>query len=381
MDSPLHTGMTFHPPVGGVEDLIETHRPLKKSTDQDTHLFMDSSLRFNLDLEVSCNEVLQKYSDDNFLTEALQELESPLSNPISKCAELSPAPTELSTIPSINDDDLSDFVDIEGLYDANDSVFKTENPNKMQPEPSLNIDIKISGNTMDVEPELPIDAGTNSAVGEQLIKTEPVKTGFDEEEFLNSLFCGDNFADLQNEYPNITPNFIPESDELVTLEPVNCIQNLPSTSAEIQLPVTNCLEELMIKSGLCPATVLVQPEEDPPKQAQSEEIISERKRKISEDFHVISEKSPKVYSSDLDSVGYSPCPSSSGDDMKAERRRRNNAASKISRANRKSKQNQMFEKEKQLSEENEKLRNKIEEMTREAEGLRKILILKLSGKE
>ena len=63
---------------------------------------------------------------------------------------------------------------------------------------------------------------------------------------------------------------------------------------------------------------------------------------------------------------------------KAERKVKNNAASKVSRAKRKQKVTSLFEREKELETENAKLKLQVEEMTKEAEELKKQLVLRLS---
>ena len=62
----------------------------------------------------------------------------------------------------------------------------------------------------------------------------------------------------------------------------------------------------------------------------------------------------------------------------AERKVKNNAASKVSRAKRKQKMKSLFEREKELELENAKLKLQVEEMAKEAEKLKKQLIIRLS---
>ena len=61
-----------------------------------------------------------------------------------------------------------------------------------------------------------------------------------------------------------------------------------------------------------------------------------------------------------------------------ERRLKNNIASQVSRAKRRAKTKSLFQREKDLREENARLRVKMEKMSREAERLRTMLITKLS---
>ena len=62
----------------------------------------------------------------------------------------------------------------------------------------------------------------------------------------------------------------------------------------------------------------------------------------------------------------------------AERRVKNNAASRVSRAKRRAKTSSLFEREKHLVEENARLRQMVDEMTQEAEKLRSLLVTKLA---
>ena len=61
-----------------------------------------------------------------------------------------------------------------------------------------------------------------------------------------------------------------------------------------------------------------------------------------------------------------------------QRREKNNVASKVSRAKRKQKAKSLFEREKELVSENAQLRLKVEEMAKEAEELKKLLICRLA---
>ncbi|XP_011402548.1 PREDICTED: cyclic AMP-dependent transcription factor ATF-7-like [Amphimedon queenslandica] len=79
-------------------------------------------------------------------------------------------------------------------------------------------------------------------------------------------------------------------------------------------------------------------------------------------------------SSDVDPLPISPSKLA----KKAERKEKNNAASKVSRAKRKQKMKSLFEREKELESENARLKLQVEEMTKEAEKLKKQLILRLS---
>ena len=132
---------------------------------------------------------------------------------------------------------------------------------------------------------------------------------------------------------------------------------------------SDLLGELMSKSG-----ILINATGDNAKEAS----VS-KKRKSSSDT-VVCEKLQKLSETDADDCYsvYSSC-ASSPEDRCAIRRQKNNEASKISRANRKVKQQKLFEREKELEKENKRLQKLINEMTSEAEELRKILVEKLSS--
>jgi hypothetical protein len=70
----------------------------------------------------------------------------------------------------------------------------------------------------------------------------------------------------------------------------------------------------------------------------------------------------------------------SSDDRATNRRVKNNAASKVSRAKRKARHKDLFAKEIELQKDNAQLRLKIENMSKEAEVLREALVALLSGK-
>lgn len=70
----------------------------------------------------------------------------------------------------------------------------------------------------------------------------------------------------------------------------------------------------------------------------------------------------------------------SSDDRATNRRVKNNAASKVSRAKRKARHKDLFAKEIELQKDNAQLRLKIEKMSKEAEVLREALVALLSGK-
>ena len=115
--------------------------------------------------------------------------------------------------------------------------------------------------------------------------------------------------------------------------------------------------------------------------ASSKTEHTSRKRRPSSDNLCVPEKLQK-YSTETDADEccsiYSSC-ASSPEDRFAVRRQKNNEASKVSRANRKAKHQRLFEKEKELEKDNERLRKLIEDMSTETEILRKILVDKLSG--
>lgn len=133
---------------------------------------------------------------------------------------------------------------------------------------------------------------------------------------------------------------------------------------------SDILGELMSKSGITSEEI----------SQHAQNGYSLRKRKAPSSTEPVAGKLMR-YSE----VGVDECNSiysssaSSPDDKNVVRRQKNNEASKISRANRKAKQQKLFEKEKELEKDNARLHKLIAEMTAETEMLRNILVQKLSG--
>ena len=91
--------------------------------------------------------------------------------------------------------------------------------------------------------------------------------------------------------------------------------------------------------------------------------LSNRKRSLSQDGSERTQQPPSKASKDL---------------KYHERRQKNNFASKVSRAKRRNRSAALFKREKALEEENALLRVKVEEMTKECEKLRQMLVGKLA---
>lgn len=91
----------------------------------------------------------------------------------------------------------------------------------------------------------------------------------------------------------------------------------------------------------------------------------------------VNNRKRKCINDDSD-VSTSPLPESKVS-KQDERRIKNNAASKVSRAKRRAKVSNLFTREKELETENAKLRLQVEEMTQEAEKLKKLLISRLAA--
>lgn len=87
------------------------------------------------------------------------------------------------------------------------------------------------------------------------------------------------------------------------------------------------------------------------------------------------ERKRKSSSTDVDNVS---SVKKSTNDKYIERRKKNNVASQVSRAKRRQKSSELFAKEKELEKQNAELKIKVEEMTKEAEKLRKLLIMQLA---
>ena len=111
-------------------------------------------------------------------------------------------------------------------------------------------------------------------------------------------------------------------------------------------------------------------------------ITPQNKRKLSPTTDTVAKKWQGYSEADADDCSsiYSSC-ASSPEGTTVLRRKKNNEASKVSRANRKAKHQRLFEREKELEEDNARLRLLATEMTKEAESLRKQLIVKLSAKD
>lgn len=89
------------------------------------------------------------------------------------------------------------------------------------------------------------------------------------------------------------------------------------------------------------------------------------------------ERKRKSSLTDIDSNG-EPELKKSPQDKYIERRKKNNVASQISRAKRRQKSHDLFAREKELEKQNAELKIKVEEMTKEAEKLKRLLIEQLA---
>lgn len=298
---------------------------------------LNDNLEFGFDLDdTNWNEILPTYSENSVLKTAHEELNSSATSPgdLSFSSNINPAPTNFSEIPPplANNDMLSDFEDLE-------KFFSTENLENLQ----LDLQEKI---------------------------TEPISIIETDNKCLDSVFL----ENAMTEFPNVTNNMDDEklesSSKVVTLESDVLFQTIYN-EAETNCPTigNNFLEELMFKSGI-------------KNEAEFDNKPSCRKRTFLEETTsiIVPAKSPKLSENDSDDTNsvYSSSVSSPEDNKIIERRKKNNLASKVSRYNRKTKHQQLFEKEKHLTEENARLRILIEEMTKEATEMRNILVLKLS---
>ena len=177
--------------------------------------------------------------------------------------------------------------------------------------------------------------------------------------FFGSLIDENILSDIQSDSSKITN----------TGSSADCIDSscVFSDTTEV-ITSSDLLAKLMSESGI-PVN-----ENSTPAKTES------RKRGSSSDFVGVPEKAQKYSETDADEClsMYSSC-ASSPEDRCAIRRQKNNEASKVSRANRKAKQQKLFDKEKELEKDNDRLRLLIQEMSSEAENLRKILVGKLSG--
>lgn len=299
-----------------------------------------NNLTFNNAIED--NLVIPDYSENSLLQDALEELQSSATS----CTDM-PLSTASSChlMASQPDEFFADFIDIAELL----------------------------GNVDETNSQQQFDVGLKNEAPE---KTEIVP---EEKEDIISIsnnkfldfFLNDNVAmDGENMFPNLMMDdrnstqteTVDMSDQAVSIDVASAI---PNDAAN------NLLEILMINSGI------KHEPEDPIKDLN---ITSGNKRKCSSEVDYYSSKSPKVTDSDFDencSV-YSSCVSSP-EDRVVERRKKNNMASKVSRANRKFRHQDLFTKEQQLKEDNAKLRIQLEKMSKEAAMLRTVLINKLSG--
>ena len=144
----------------------------------------------------------------------------------------------------------------------------------------------------------------------------------------------DNFSDLSTILdPTSLPFPFPAPSEIVPSAEILCVDSPFSctSSSNVATPVSSV----------------------------SEELTSDRKRKLSP--------------SDADSTSVS-----SKEVKLVKRRQKNNVASQVSRAKRKSRVANLFAREKELEIENARLREKVEEMTREAQKLTSLLVNRLT---
>lgn len=196
---------------------------------------------------------------------------------------------------------------------------------------------------------------------EQNMKSEEQTTELIEydDAFFGSLLDEDILSDIKSDSSKIAN----------TGSSTDCIDSsyVFSDTTEV-ITSSDLLAKLMSESGI------------PVNENSTTANTESRKRSSSSDFVDVPEKAQKYSETDADEClsMYSSC-ASSPENKCAIRRLKNNEASKVSRANRKAKQQRLFDKEKELEKDNDRLRQLIQEMSSEAETLRKILVDKLSG--
>lgn len=306
----------------GVEDLFLVD-PNEASMDYDLkeaemdHCSIREKIMFDEDPSDILMEVFSEYTEESILKDAMEEL---------KTTQVKMEREDTFDNPQANDS----FENLEGLCNLEELLGISESKDKLEP------DIKE----------------------EQCHEMSSIMAKFDD--VFESIICEDGPSnDL------IGNNIINASSSTDCID-TSCVF---SDTTEV-ITSSNLLGKLMSHSGI------------PTDECSSNVNLAciSRKRSPSSDAAVVPEKLHKYSETDVDECCsvYSSCVSSP-EDRGATRRQKNNEASKISRANRKANQQRLFEREKELEKDNDRLRTLIEKMTEETEMLREILIDKLSG--
>ena len=285
-------------------------------------------------------QVYQNYSENSLLNDALEELKTSTSTEVQ-------SDQKTTTTSSVSKDSLTEDLELTDLESYLGMDFINQEPQ--------------------VKFEMPVK--------EEPASDSTLKFDKDDDVFIDSLLDEDAISDIQDIFLNRSFSL----DETANIDDypsatVGCDSNTQVVSdTTVVMTASSCLGDLMKKSGI--ATDV-----RPNKIQNGSESTKRKATEISCELPV---KSPKFSETDNDDCAsvYSSCVSSP-EDKSTLRRKKNNEASKISRANRKEKQMRLFDREKELVKENAELRLKIEKMTKEAEELRKVIIIKLStGKQ
>ena len=262
-------------------------------------------------------EVFCEYTEESIMKDAMEEL---------KTTQVKSEREDSFHLPQANDL----FENLEGICDLEELLGISENKHELK---------------QDMEEQCPERSG--------------MMAQFDD--VFESLICEDGSSNAL--LGNIITNTSSSADCIDT----SCVF---SDTTEV-ITSSDLLGKLMSQSGI------------PTDESSSSNVntaCTSKKRSLSSDAAVVPEKLQKYSETDADECCsvYSSC-ASSPEDRGAVRRQKNNEASKVSRANRKAKQQRLFEREKELEKDNDRLRNLIEKMTKEAEIMRKVLVDKLSG--
>eukprot|EP00112_Aurelia_sp_Birch-Aquarium-sp1_P019331 Seg476.6 transcript_id=Seg476.6/GoldUCD/mRNA.D3Y31 product="hypothetical protein" protein_id=Seg476.6/GoldUCD/D3Y31 len=313
---------------------------LKTTMDLPTTCFTDSFM-FDEDSKDLWTQVYQNYPENSLLNDALEELKTSTSTEVE-------SDQKTTTTSSVTKDSLSGELELADL------------------ESYLGLDF------INVEPQVKIEVPVKE---ETLAFDSTLEFNKDDDVFIDSLLDDNAISDIQDIFLNRSFSL----DETVKVDEypsatVGCYSNTQVVSdTTVVMTASSCLSDLMKISGITT--------DERPNKAENRSEAT--KRKATEIDCELPVKSPKFSETDNDDCGsvYSSCVSSP-EDKSTLRRKKNNEASKISRANRKEKQTHLFEREKELVKVNAELRLKIEKMTKEAEELRKVIIIKLStGKQ
>ena len=300
-------------------------------------------------------------SEDSLLFHALEELNSCANSPNAP-EESQPASPE-STVSSLSASDLTDpllgqFLDLDAFLGLEEPTETTMSPSGTPDLSSGLSEIIASASSNHSEDSLEF---SENAVDMLL----PFTIGYDS----NPVIDGVTNVPTGLQVVSDTTELVSSS---VSIDNKNSDAAVTSTS-------TISLEELLNVSGINVAHL---PNDSSPGPATFDEDKkpNARKRKCEDDETVQSPKSIKS-EDDNSSTGccLSPKASLTEEEKIVHRRNKNNAASRVSRAARKARHQDLFKKVVELEQENASLRIKIEEMTKEAEQMRSVLIGKLSG--